>query len=180
MKKNVLFCIASLLVLTSCATKSENYIHIFCNADYFLTDAAYNDSYILSSMPAYFNQISGSINCIDQFDKSKCYCTYRTEVIDNKPIGKGEIYLSFSNQDLDAYHCFFDYYINFDSGYGGQLFIVDQGIIEIGSQYVRGKYWWTRVEFTLPQLEYRRTILQFGNPIAYDDLDEFDGNTYFG
>lgn len=177
--KTILFVIASLFSIISCSKKSENYIRIFYNAQYDLTKAAYNDDYVVSLEPAYFNQIKDSTNCIELFDLKNCYCIYRTEVVNNKPIGKADIKISFKDNSLETFYAKFDYYSDYDRSYGGQIHVIGESVNGIGIQCVRGKYWWSRMDCTLPQLDNKRVILEFGNPKAFDDLPDFDGNTIF-
>lgn len=175
----LLFAIVNVFPILSCSRKNENFIHIYYNAQYSLTNAVFNDTYKVSSEPAYFNQIQNSTDCIELFDLNNCYCVYRTEIINKKPIGKAEIKIEFNDNSLEAYYAQFDYYSDYDRAYGGQVHVVGEAIAEIGIQHVRGKYWWARMDCRLPQLDNKRVVLQFGKPVAYDDLPDFDGNTVF-
>lgn len=181
MKKaiNFLFVIVSLTALASCSKKSENFIHIFYNAKFKLSYAAFNSSYNVSSEPAYCKYIKDSTDCINLFDVDRSYCTYRTEIIENKPVGKGEIKICFKDSSLESFAWNFEYYSDYDKAYGGQLHVTSAESNVIGTQHVRGKYWWTRMDCTFPQLENKRVILEFTTSEVFDDLEEFDGNTIF-
>lgn len=164
--------------MVGCSTEDKNVIKVFLNAKFNLDSAAFNNSYKVDSEPAYFSKIPDSTQCLNLFDKENSYCSYTVEVVNNEPIGHGEINVSFADKQKDDFNVNFNYYVNYDRSYGGRIYVEDPSeIAEIKTQYCRGKYWWIRMECKFEQLNQRRAILEFKVSESFDDLTDFEGNT---
>lgn len=179
MKKRLLLFLSPLLiVITGCSNKDVSNRYIYLSGKFALKFAAFNDSYYLDTEPAYFKGIPNKVDCINLFDVDNTYAIYNVKIENGKPIGFGNLNISFADKTIsDKKIDYFEYICWYDKVYGGAIYqTTDTKIDFINRQYCRAHYWWVRMECWFDEAPFnnKRVILEFQIQEYYNEPEEFD------